>query len=330
MVGAVTKAGAKFAEDIRGTVIPAVPVPFAADGTLDEELHDRYAAWMAGQHIGGIAVWAHTGRGMKLDPEQRDRVLRDWRAAVVGKPIVCGVGVPESETLPTSPGLRTEAALRCAAAVATQALRGGAEAVLVHPPKALADLPDAADRIVEYHEAICAVGLPVIAFFLYEAAGGVSYSPELIERLLALDGVVGIKLATLDSVMTYQDVLATVGRVPGALVITGEDRFLGYSLAAGASAALIGLGAAVTDCSVRLLQAKQSGQWDVFYQLTSAVDAFAQATFVVPMEGYVQRMLWALEADGVFSREAFDPWSPALAPEERDRVFAAVRQLRSR
>ena len=44
MVGPVTKAAAKFAEDIRGTVIPAVPVPFAADGTLDEELHNHYVA----------------------------------------------------------------------------------------------------------------------------------------------------------------------------------------------------------------------------------------------------------------------------------------------
>ena len=41
---------------------------------------------------------------------------------------------------------------------------------------------------------------------------------------------------------------------PDKLLITGEDRFLGYSLMMGARAALIGMGAALTDIQAQLLE----------------------------------------------------------------------------
>ena len=63
-------------------------------------------------------------------------------------------------------------------------------------------------------------------------------------------------MATLDSVMTFQDVAGLLAtEAPGKLVITGEDRFLGYSLMCGARAALIGMGAACTDLQADLLRA---------------------------------------------------------------------------
>jgi 4-hydroxy-tetrahydrodipicolinate synthase len=325
---------------ISDRVVPAVPVPFGSDGEIDAQLQDAYVAWMAEQPIGGVAVWAHTGRGMKLTDDQRESVMQAWRSGLAGKPIVCGVGVPESIALPSAASSLTDAVLGAVTDVAEGAVRNGADAALAHPPKALAALPDAEERMLDYHRAICSSGVPVIAFFLYEAAGGVSYSPRLIERIVELDGVIGIKVATLDSVMTYQDIIAVVEGIPGVLPITGEDRFLGYSLTvgsgagtgagAGARSALIGLGAALTDRSAALLEARASAAWDRFQELTSVLDGFARATFRAPMEGYVQRMLWALEADGVFPREAFDPWCPGLASDERDRIFAAVRALRSR
>ncbi len=327
---------ARVSDLICDRVVPAVAVPFGGDGEIDAQLQDTYVAWMAEQPIGGVAVWAHTGRGMKLTDDQRESVMRAWRSGLAGKPLVCGVGVPESIALPSAASSLTDVVLRAVTDVAEGAVRNGADAALAHPPKALAALPDAEERMLDYHRAICSSGVPVIAFFLYEAAGGVSYSPRLIERIVELDGVIGIKVATLDSVMTYQDIIAVVEGIPGVLPITGEDRFLGYSLTVGSGAgtgarsALIGLGAALTDCPAALLEARACAAWDRFQELTSVLDEFARATFRAPMEGYVQRMLWALEADGVFPREAFDPWCPDLASDERDRVFAAVRALRSR
>jgi 4-hydroxy-tetrahydrodipicolinate synthase len=294
---------------------------------VDREVQAQYARWMAQQPVGGVAVWAHTGRGMLLDDGQRGDVLECWHEAMGETPIVCGVGVPRGRELPAAARARTDRVIEWSVAVTRAAQRGGAAAVLVHPPTELRGLAGLDDRVVELHAALCGIGLPVIAFYLYEAAGGISYGKTTVERLLALDGVVGIKLATLDSVMTFQDVAAVVRQTP-AMLITGEDRFLGYSFMMGADAALIGMAAACTDRCVALVDHWFAGEPRRFADAAGQIDEFARATFVQPMEGYVQRLLWALEADGAIDRSARDPFGPALPEAEREAVVRAVRTLR--
>lgn len=273
-------------------------MPFRGQ-TLATDAQHTYAQWMAAQPIAGVAVWAHTGRGPHLSPEQRRVVLAEWRAALPSKVIVAGATSVE---------------------MARDARRGGADALLAFPRS---------DDPVAYHAAL-ARELPVIAFYLYQAAGGVAYDDATLHAILALEGVVGIKVATLDSVMTFQRIAALVREHPDALLITGEDRFLGYSVMLGARAALIGMGAALTDGQAALLRTRASGDDRAFLRLSAQVDAFAQATFVPPMEGYIRRMLWALAADGVIPEDACDdPWGPALPPVERDVVRRAVRDARA-
>jgi 4-hydroxy-tetrahydrodipicolinate synthase len=167
-----------------------------------------------------------------------------------------------------------------------------------------------------------------LSFYLYEAAGGFSYSLDAVDELLDLAGVIGIKVATLDSVMTYQDVAARVRGHEGALLISGEDRFLGYSLMLGADAVLIGMAAACTDVSSALLDAWYSRDLPRFTALSAALDEFARVTFAQPMDCYIQRMLWALEADGVIPEGATDPFGPAAAGLEQAAVQRAVQALR--
>jgi 4-hydroxy-tetrahydrodipicolinate synthase len=201
-----------------------------------------------------------------------------------------------------------------AQAMARQASELGADALLVHPPTAFRDLPDRDERILEYHAAIAEAGLPLILFYLYEEAGGVSYGTELLLKLLAMPRVLGMKIATLDSVMTFQDLASLMQRhAPDKVIITGEDRFLGYSLMCGAQAALIGMGAACTFLQAELLDAHLSGQAELFLERSRAVDELARATFRAPMEGYIQRMLWCLVHQGVLPLEsAGDPFGPRL------------------
>jgi 4-hydroxy-tetrahydrodipicolinate synthase len=137
-------------------------------------------------------------------------------------------------------------------------------------------------------------------------------------------------MATLDSVMTFQDVARLIAaEFPDTVLITGEDRFLGYSLLCGAQGALIGMGAALPRPQAALLRSAYR-QVDIptFCHLTREVDAFAQATFRAPMEGYIRRMLWALADTGVIPEEAtHDPHGPALADWEREDVRHATRRL---
>ncbi len=255
---------------------------------------------MARQPITGVAVWAHTGRGPHLSDDQRRVVLEEWRAALPGKVIVAGAN---------------------GRAMARDAKRGGADALLAFPVR---------ENAIVYHEEL-SQELPVIAFYLYEAAGGVNYDDKTLHAILSLPGVLGIKVATLDSIMTFQRIAAVMCDHPDKLLITGEDRFLGYSLMLGARAALIGMGAALTDLQAALLTAHSTGDTHAFLRLATRLDAFSQATFTAPMEGYIRRMLWALAAEGVIPDEACDdPWGPKLPASERETVRRAVREARVR
>src|SRR2546426_5868435 len=114
---------------------------------------------------------------------------------------------------------------------------------------------------------------------------------------------------SLDSVVTFQRIAGLMRDHPDKVLITGEDRFLGYSLTMGARTALIGMGAALTDLQVALMESFRSGDFGKFVRLSGVCDRFASVTFVPPVEGYVRRMLWALAADGVIPDDACDdPW----------------------
>jgi 4-hydroxy-tetrahydrodipicolinate synthase len=305
-------------------LIPAVPVPFRADGQIDEAAQERYVAYMAAQPIAGVAVWAHTGRGLRLSEEQRKAVLRSWRSGLgPDNVIVAGVGV--------SPGRSTEptAYIDSAVAMAESALGGAADAFLVHPPSLFGGKHCDEDLIFKYHERIASLRTPLIVFYLYEAAGGISYSVNLLRRIMSLREVAGIKLATLDSVMTYQTVANLLKEeFAGKTFITGEDRFLGYSLMCGAKAALIGMGSACTQLQANLLRSYFEGKSEEFLRLSERVDRLSQALFVPPMEGYIRRMLWTLVHLGVLSIEsAHDPWGPELPQAEFVNIGKTLRAL---
>ncbi len=255
---------------------------------------------MSAQPIAGVAVWAHTGRGPHLSPEQRREVLEAWREALPDRVVVAGA---RDITM------------------AIEARRGRADALLA--------FPDRGDP-VEYHRRLSRE-LPVIAFYLYEAAGGVAYDDATLHAILELPGVVGIKVATLDSVMTFQRIAALMRSHPDKVLVTGEDRFLGYSVMAGATAALIGMGAALPEMQAELLTAWRDRQWDRFVTLSAQCDRLAQVTFTEPMEGYIRRMLWAAAAEGAIPAEtrATIPWGPALPEQEREAVEQVVADARA-
>jgi 4-hydroxy-tetrahydrodipicolinate synthase len=286
---------------------------------------------MAGQPVSGVAVWAHTGRGLHLDEGTRRAVLSTWRTALPSPAlIIAGCGVPrEGSALPGDPRGRTDEVIRRTMSMANAARDGGADALLVHPPGDLAGLPDTAARVIALHDALAEAELPLIAFVLYERASGLEYDDALLDALLSLPHVAGVKLATLDSVMRFQTVASRVGtHHPGRVLITGEDRFLGYSLMIGARCALIGMGAARTGMQHALIRAAVTNDASALVRLTRACDVFAAATFTEPMEGYIRRMLWALAEDGVIPDDAcHDPVGPSLDRDDRARVVSAMRAL---
>jgi len=303
---------------LAGGLIPATPVMFDREHRFHERAHEAYVSYLTAQPIAGVAVWAHTGRGLLLDDETAERVLRQWREALPLKPLIAGVGSRNSQEA-------TSATL----AMAEAAGEYGADALLVYPPSWLKHEEQRDSLIVKHHEQLSKLGLPLVLFYLYEAAGGVCYTKTVLDELLTLPNVMGIKMATLDSVMTYQDVANHIqARHPDKLLITGEDRFLGYSLRRGAKAALIGMGAVCADLQAELIAAHVAGNAERFLELSDLVDQLAEVLFIDPMEGYIGRILYALARLGVIAADAAnDPWGPALTAPELENIDTLLNTL---
>jgi len=293
---------------LTGGLIPATPVMFDREGRFHERAHEAYVAFMSSQPVAGVAVWAHTGRGLLLDDETSRRVLQQWRQGIADKPLIVGAG---------------------SLSMASAAADGGADALLAYPPTWLKQHEKRDSLIVEHHERLSSIGLPLILFYLYEAAGGVRYSATVLDELLSLPNVMGIKMATLDSVMTYQDISRQIqSRHPDKLLITGEDRFLGYSLQRGAHAALIGMGAVCCDLQAELISAHCAGNAERFLELSELVDQLAEVLFIDPMDGYIGRIFYALSQLGVIPADAAnDPWGPPLTQQEIDNITNVLNSL---
>jgi 4-hydroxy-tetrahydrodipicolinate synthase len=276
-------------------LIPALPVPFTSERIIHHDSHVRMAAYLSGTPIGGVTVWAHTGRGLYLTEEERANVLTHWRESLPNSIIIAGAG---SRTM------------------AEHAKSLGADAILCHPPLSFRNLPERErdEAIIEYHHDLARAGLPLLLFYLYEAAGGIAYSSSVLQSLMKLPNVIGIKIATLDSIMTFQDLTRAIkSEYPEKLLIAGEDRFLGYSLMMGADAALVGMGAALTAMQSEMMKSFYYRDMEAFTYHSQFVDRFAMATFSQPLEGYISRMLYSLAWLGIISRDAiFDPWGPGL------------------
>ncbi len=315
---------AECQERLHHGLVPAVPVTFSNSGQIDAAAQERLVAHMARQPVAGVAVWAHTGRGLLLSRDQRIQVLRAWRDGLgTGKTLIAGVGGSSQHAGDA------RAFVDSALTMAANALENGAHALMVYPPTPFCQSTLCEDLTRDYHQQLASMGAPLILFYLYQAAGGFPYSLALLSKLLALPEVVGIKLATLDSVMTFQDVARLINRsFPGKLLITGEDRFLGYSLMCGAQAALIGMGAACTGLQRDLLEAYFQGRAAVFLALSKLVDELAATLFVSPMEGYIRRMLWTLVHEGIIGRESsYDPWGPELSASEFAEIGAVLQKV---
>ncbi|MEV4263073.1 dihydrodipicolinate synthase family protein [Kribbella sp. NPDC049584] len=309
-------------ERLRGALLPAVVTPMDSDGVVAYDALTAYAGALTAQSVGGIAVWAHTGRGLYLSSGDRAKVLETWRQAT-DVPIVAGVGVPRSAE---AAGLHEAADATVEMALAAAA--GGADAVMVYPLASLGELPHGDAQAVALHERVAAEsGLPLVGFYLHGEAGGYPYSPSLIRELLSLDAMLGVKTATLDRAIGCQDAI-WAGRGTGKLLITGEDRMYGPSFMWGADTALVGIASAQVELSAAVLRAWTAGEHSGFLSASERLDRFAAATFYAPIEGYVQRMLWAAEWEGLVPAEAaHDPYGPDLPPSERELVIRCLEEL---
>lgn len=304
--------------DLRG-LIAAIVTPMHADFSVDEVSLRRYARWIVDQGVNGVAVNVDTGEGMHLSPTERLRTLEVVLEEVSGRTtVVAGLAAAATDAA-------AEAAARTASA--------GIDALLVFPHPVYLGEPLDPEIPVRYHEAVAqASGLPLIAFQLQPALGGVNYTTEVLAGIMSVDGVVAIKEASFDA-KRFVDTVRLVSSLPpagGAIVLNGNDNFLLEAYLLGAQGALLGFGTLAAAEQVELHQAVCDRDLGRAGDLGRRLQALCDVIFAAPVRDYRARLKHALVQLEIIEAAHVRPPLLPLGEQERDRVEVALKQARLR
>ncbi len=284
---------------IPGCQIAALPTPRNSQfGPLR-----HLVSTLAPARVDGIALGTFPGEGSRISAESWERLLAAGREGLDDRQIVIASVGASSEV--RRPEEVNAAARNQAALVAKQ----GGHLVLVQPPTAIRGRPERDRLVLEYHSEVAEAGLPLLISIRREVSGGIAYPPEVLAQLLARPEVVGLEIATFDAITIFQQVEALAREfAPEKVVISGEERFLGYSLMCGAQAALVGISAAYPERVGELLEAHRSGDADRFLKRSIEIDALARPIFRAPFDGSSRRLIQALIGLGKLPIAAFDDY----------------------
>lgn len=295
---------------LRG-IVPACIVTFDADGRIDEAAYRRYLEWLLPQGPVALAVNADTGEGPHLWPEERERVLRVAVEVAGDVPVVAGLSA-------TFTAQAVDEARRLEQA--------GAAGLLVFPIAAYQGTPLDPAIPVAYHEAIAAgCGLPLVAFQLQPALGGVIFSEEALRRIAAIDSVVALKEASFDARL-YLATRRMIEHLPRPIeLLTGNDNFVYESFVMGADGALIGFGTLATDLQVEMYQLIVAGRWAEARAIWERLRPLEEAVYGPPVRDYRARTKVALRELGVIDSVVMRPPLTTVPPAAEEAIRAALR-----
>jgi len=298
--------------DMKG-LIAAIVTPMREDFSVDETSLRRYVRWLTDQAVTGLAVNVDTGEGPHLSAEERIGVL-EIVAEEVGDRTLIVAGLAASFT-------------EQARSLAADAARAGAGALLVFPIPVYQGEPLDPEIPVRYHRAVHdASGLPLIAFQLQPALGGVNFSVEVIERLMTEGGVVALKEASFDAKRFVETVRLVRSVAPDATVLNGNDNFLLEAYLLGAEGALLGFGTLAAREQVEMLDHVRARDLEWATALGDVLQPLCDAIFAPPVRDYRARLKHALATLGVIDEAHVRPPLLPLSPDERAGVERALKE----
>lgn len=294
-----------------GGILAAVVTPFRDDGSLDDHRLRSYFEWLAGQGVHAAVVHADSGEGHALTPEERDTVTAVAAEVLNGRiPVVAGL-IAQSTAEAVALGKRDREA--------------GADALMVFPPTSFLGSPLPAEVPVHYYGSLAEqVGLPLVAFQLQAALGGVEYTPQVLEQILAIEEVVAIKESTFDA-MKFRATMQLVRSVaPDVAFLSGNDNFIFESLALGADGCLIGFGTVACREQVEMYEAAQSLDFERAAKIAGQLEPLIKAVFDPPIRNYRARLKQVLKLQGVLDNTVVRRPLPPLPAEEAAVVRVAL------
>jgi 4-hydroxy-tetrahydrodipicolinate synthase len=283
------------------TLLSAVPVPFRADGDLDERGLEPLYRSLAAAGVDGVFVSGTTGEFPALDDVERDVVLTEALAVFGPDRVYAHVGA---------------ASVRQAERLAARAVALGARNLAASTPYYL---PAGPRSLVEYYRRLDAVvGAARMFVYLYPARTTTSVTPQQLAELAGIPSVVGAKISGMptDRVREYVDAAPE-----GFAVYSGNDREFGAVARAGGAGAVSGVSSAFPRPFVALRDALNRGDEPAAAAAQAGVEQAVAAA-----GGNVALIKTALALRGLPAgppRVALDP----PTPEQLDAITIAVKEL---
>ncbi len=285
-------------------ILAAIVTPFTPDDQVDEPALRSYLDWLRDQQAHAAVVHADSGEGHALTPEERERVTTVAAEILKGHmPVVAGL-IAQS----------TAEAVR----LARMDRDAGADALMVFPPISFLGAPLPPEVPEAYYGAIGeGAGLPLVAFQLQSALGGVEYTPAALRRILALDHVIAIKESTFDALRFRTTMRLVRTHAPDVAYLSGNDNFIFESLLLGADGCLIGFGTLACAEQVEMYEALKARDVDRAEKLALALEPLIDAVFAPPIRNYRARMKHALVLQGVLENDRVRQPLPELSDAEK-------------
>lgn len=303
----------EITERFRG-VFAATVCPLRDDGAIDEHALAAHVSAVAGvDGIHGLLINGHAGENFMLSRDDKRRLTAIARSACPpGTTLVCGINAEDS---------------REARRHVEDAADAGADAVLVFPPFSWALSQD--DEIALRHHRIATAGGP-LPFFVYQAgvrAGALAYTPDVLEQLVQLPGVIGVKEGSWETA-AYESNRRLVRRVaPDVLVLASGDEHLFTCFALGTEGSQVSLACVAPELVVGLYRAVQAGDLQAARQWNDRIRPLARAIYGTAPGGHANARLKAcLMLLGRIPSDTMRPPMGPLGPGEVEMLARALRE----
>lgn len=254
-------------------VYAATLTPLDAEGRIDEpRLAEHFDSVASVDGIVGVLCNGHAGENFTITADEKQRAVEVTVATVGASRIVIA-------------GINQESSLG-AAAEAQSARAAGADAIMVFLPNAFALAQD--DEMAERHHRIIGEAVPDMPVFLFQAsvhAGRMAYTPVVLERLLRLPGIVGIKEGSWE-VDSYDALRRLVkARAPHVAVMASGDEHLLGCYVHGSDGSVVSLADIVPGEIVALDAAVRRSDLAAARAVHERIEGLAEAIYGAPPGG---------------------------------------------
>jgi 4-hydroxy-tetrahydrodipicolinate synthase len=296
-----------------GGIYAATICPLHADGAIDEPVlieHLRSVAQADG--MTGLLINGHAGENFMLSREEKYRVVERARAACPSHTqLICGINAEDSHE---------------ARRHVEDAEAAGADAVLIFPPFSWGLSQDAEVALRHHRIATETSALPL---FLYQAgvrAGTMAYTPSVLERLVQLPNVIGIKEGSWET-SAYEAHQRLVQRVaPQVLMMASGDEHLFSCFALGTAGSQVSLACVVPEFITGLYRAVQAGDLGMARAWNDRIYPLAKAVYGTAPGGHASaRLKTCLKLLGRIPDDRMRPPMGPLPPDEVEMLRTALR-----